>query len=133
VEFERTFGMLFGFESIRLAMMADRIASSVQTREAATERLPQRLAIPSVRIPELTEKVKIEPIAMRIPEECFYLRCFRVSNYVWVRNLVKGWGGDLDGVVATPGADYHVRDRIESQLGLNIATLIDARIDADRP
>jgi hypothetical protein len=129
VEFERTFGMLFGFESIRLAMMADRIASSVQTREAATERLPQRLAIPSVRIPELTEKVKIEPIAMRIPEECFYLRCFRVSNYVWVRNLVKGWGGDLDGVVATPGADYHVRDRIESQLGLNIATLIDARID----
>lgn len=129
VEFERTFGMLFGFESIRLAMMSGETASPRQTREAATLNLPQRLSIPSVRIPPLIKPIDIEPIAMRIPEECFYLRCFRVSNYLWVRGLVKGWGGDMDGVVATPGADYHVRDRIEAQLGLDIPSLIDAGID----
>ncbi len=131
VEFERTFGMLFGFESIRLAMMADRLPSASDIREVASEPLPASLTIPSVRIPEWRSQGNkvCEAIASHVPQECFYLRCFRVENYGWVRSLVRGWGGDIDGVVANPAADYQVRDRIESQLGLSMESLLADGID----
>jgi serine/threonine protein kinase len=133
VEFERTFGMLFGFESIRLAMMADKVPSASDVREVATEPLPAPLTIPSVRIPgwKRQEAQHCEAIATRVPQECFYLRCFRVENYGWVRSLVRGWGGDIDGVVANPAADYRVRDRIESQLGLSMESLLAEGIDKE--
>ncbi len=121
VEFERTFGMLFGFESIRLAMMADEIPSSSEVLEAADRRLPGNLTLPSVRVPDTKGNgVRIETLANHVPPEAFYLRCFRVANYRWVRNLVQGWGGDIDGVVATPAADFRIRERIESQLAFNL-------------
>lgn len=131
VEFERTFGMLFGFESIRLAMMADRLPSASDIREVASEPLPAPLTIPSVRIPEWRSQGNkvCEEIASHVPQECFYLRCFRVENYGWVRSLVRGWGGDIEGVVANPAADYRVRDRIESQLGLSMESLLADGID----
>lgn len=131
VEFERTFGMLFGFESIRLAMMADKLPSASDVREVAAEPLPAALTIPTVRIPDGRGQGKqpCEKIANRVPQECFYLRCFRVENYGWVRSLVRGWGGDIDGVVANPAADYRVRDRIESQLGLSMESLLADGID----
>ncbi|MBL8810679.1 MAG: protein kinase [Planctomycetaceae bacterium] len=128
-EFERTFGMLFGFESIRLAMMADRIQPAEAPSEFADLGLPEPLSISSVRVPDRTDDVSIEWIAKQIPAECFYLRCFRIANYSWVRSLVKGWGGDLEGVVANPAVDFHVRDRIESQLALDVDSLVSAGAD----
>lgn len=128
-EFERTFGMLFGFESIRLAMMADKISPAEAQSEFADQGLPAPLTISSVRVPDRMDQVSIEWIAKQIPPECFYLRCFRVSNYSWVRGLVKGWGGDLEGVVANSAVDYQVRDRIESQLALDVGSLMSAGVD----
>lgn len=130
VEFERTFGMLFGFESIRLAMMADQIPSSAEILEPASRLLPDNLSLPGIRVPEVNGKaVHVEALAHHVPPEAFYLRCFRVSNYRWVRNLVQGWGGDIDGVVATPAADYGIRERIESQLAFNLESLIGLGVD----
>ena len=128
-EFERTVGLLFGFESIRLAMMAGERTTPAQRAEAAVANLPEPLRINSVRIPHVADDVRSEPLAMCVPEECFYLRCFRVGNYFWIRNLVQGWGGSLDGIVATPAADYKVREKIERQLALNTNSLLEAGID----
>lgn len=128
-EFERTFGMLFGFESIRLAMMADKIQSTGAEAEFSDQALPAPLGISGVRVPDRMDHVEIERIAKHIPPECFYLRCFRIANYSWVRNLVKGWGGDLEGVVANSSVDYQVRDRIESQLALNVGNLLSSGAD----
>ena len=127
--FERTVGMLFGFESIRLAMMAGKKASAEQRAEAAVHHLPAPLTIRSVNIPRIEEYVRTEPMSMRVPEECFYLRCFRVQNYHWIRNLVQGWGGSLDGIVATPAVNYQVRQKIEKQLALSTVELLKASID----
>lgn len=129
-EFERTVGMLFGFESIRLAMMAGRTTTLEQKTEAAVQDLPTPLTLRSVRIPRVRKDVRPEALAMRVPEECFYLRCFRVRNYVWIRNLVQGWGGSLDGIVATPAVEYRVREKIERQLALSTAELLNADVDA---
>lgn len=128
-EFERTAGMLFGFESVRLAMMASPTPTQSQSSELAGEELPQPLQIRSVAVPTVRQSVTIEPIAMRVPEECFYMRCFRVQNYAWVRSLVQGWGGDLDGIVATPAVDNRLRERIETQLALNLTELMKSGVD----
>ncbi len=128
-EFERTVGMLFGFESIRLAMMAGKTTTLEQRAEAAVLDLPTPLTIRSVNVPHVANDVHPESLAMRVPEECFYLRCFRVRNYHWVRNLVQGWGGSLDGIVATPAVDYQVREKIEKQLALSTTELLKAAVD----
>lgn len=128
-EFERTVGMLFGFESIRLAMMAGKTTSQTQRAEAAVQDLPTALAISSVNIPHVANDFRPESLAMRVPEECFYLRCFRVQNYHWIRNLVQGWGGSLDGIVATPAVDYRIREKIERQLALSTTELLQAAVD----
>jgi len=128
-EFERTVGMLFGFESIRLAMMAGKTTTQAQRAEAAVQDLPTPLTINSVNIPLVTNDVRPESLAMRVPEECFYLRCFRVQNYHWIRNLVQGWGGSLDGIVATPAVDYRIREKIERQLALSTTELLKAAVD----
>lgn len=128
-EFERTVGMLFGFESIRLAMMPGKSTTQAQRAEAAVYDLPAPLTIRSVNIPHVTHDVHPESLSMRVPEECFYLRCFRVRNYHWIRNLVQGRGGSLDGIVATPAVDYHVREKIEKQLALSTTELLQAAVD----
>ena len=131
LEFERTVGMLFGFESIRLAMMAGKTFSAAQAREAAVLPLPAPLQLRSVPIPAGNHSAALESIAMRVPEESFYLRCYRVKNYSWVRSLIQGWGGDLEGIVATPAVDYRVRDKIEKQLAISPARLMEAGIDEE--
>ena len=128
-EFERTVGMLFGLESVRLAMMAGKTIPAAQAREAAVLPLPAPLQVQSVPIPAGNLSVAIESIAMRVPEESFYLRCYRVKNYSWVRGLIQGWGGDLEGIVATSAVDYRVRDKIEKQLALSPSRLMETGID----
>ena len=128
-EFERTVGMLFGFESIRLAMMTGKTTTPAERAEAAVQDLPTALAIRSVNIPHVAHDFRPESLAMRVPEECFYLRCFRVQNYHWIRNLVQGWGGSLDGIVATPAVDYRIREKIERQLALSTTELLQAVVD----
>ena len=128
-EFERTVGMLFGFESIRLAMMAGKTTTQAQRAEAAVQDLPTPLTIRSVDLPYVANDVRPESLAMRVPEECFYLRCFRVQNYHWIRNLVQGWGGSLDGIVATPAVDYRIREKIERQLALSTTEMLKSAVD----
>ncbi len=128
-EFERTVGMLFGFESIRLAMMAGNAPARAQRAEAANKDLPTSLTLRGVRIPFVRNDIHAEPLAMRVPEECFYLRCGRVRVYHWIRNLVQGWGGSLDGIVATPAVDYHLRAKIERQLALSTSELLKSAVD----
>jgi len=32
---------------------------------------------------------------MHVPEECFYVRFGRFSNYLWLNHLLDDYGGDL--------------------------------------
>ncbi|MBL8819985.1 MAG: serine/threonine protein kinase [Planctomyces sp.] len=128
-EFERSVGMLFGFESVRLAMMADQAAAEVNAFEDANRPLPTALQIRSVPLPRDRVEAPAEAIAMRVPQECFYLRCREVATYSWIRQLVKGWGGNLEAIVATPAVDRQVREKLELQLALNTGRLIEVGVD----
>ena len=115
-EFERTLGMLLGFESIRLAMMIDDTKEAVG-QSPATYPLPNPITVQSVRMSGngLETKVKIESIASMVPNDCFYVRCKSIQNYSWLRQLLINRGGSLDEIVTSPSIDSDVRGRIVLQ------------------
>lgn len=130
-QFERTVGMLFGFESVRLAMMEDDQSASRGSQEKAILRLPQALRIAQVRVPTNFPETNIEPIANVTPQECFYLRCGRLKNYLWIRRLIMDWGGSMDEIVATRVVKRRIRQRIENQLALDPDAAMGESIDEE--
>lgn len=130
-EFERAVGMLFGFESVRRAMMDSRSDVTYRSSEKADLPLPSPLQIRSVAVPSFNHQLEIEPLAGSVPEECFYLRCYRVENYAWVRSLIRGWGGSVDSIVAVPAVDHQVRERLERQLAFSPVQALQAGIDQE--
>lgn len=129
-QFERSIGMLLGFESVRLAMMKD-ISAVTGHDGPAVSALPSALRMQAVPVPYITPgSVEIERMASYIPREYFYLRCESLQNYLWMRNLVMGWGGSLDQMVATPVVEQRVRERIERQLCLDSSLARELDLDA---
>jgi hypothetical protein len=129
-QFERTMGMLLGFESIRLAMMIDESSDSVG-RVPAMYPLPNPVGIASLRTPiDVSNSTsQVESLAWMVPEDCFYVRCRSIQNYSWLRQLAINWGGSLEEIVTSPSLDSRVRDRLESQLGIQAEASIKDGLD----
>ena len=50
-----------------------------------------------------TPQVQIEPIAMRVPAECFYVRFGSFANFLWLQDTLAKWGGDAQNLIALRG------------------------------
>lgn len=118
-QFERAIGMLFGIESVKLAMQEDVTLNQSTRHEKANRPIPPAPRMRSIAIPSVPASTWIEPIAMHVPAECFYLRTGSLANYRYFREFLLSWGGNLDDIVATPSLDHQTREKIEDQLGLN--------------
>ena len=121
-QFERAVGMLFGIESVKLAMQSDVELRESTRRETADQAVPRPSRMRSLPVPSY-ERVPIERIAMRVPAECFYLRTGNVTNYLYFREFLTGWGGSLDDIVSPRLFDVDVRRKLEFQLGLDTTDL----------
>ncbi|WP_253156736.1 PDZ domain-containing protein [Stieleria tagensis] len=121
-QFERAVGMLFGIESVKLAMQNDVTLRESTYREPANQPVPKSPRMRSLPVPDY-EPVPIERIATRVPEECFYLRTGNLTNYLYFRKFLTGWGGNLDDIVSPKSLDYDVRRKLEFQLGFDTAQL----------
>ncbi|MEW4488180.1 hypothetical protein AB1L42_08870 [Thalassoglobus sp. JC818] len=128
-QFERSVEMLFGFESVRLAMMTDEEVKQSRQPEEAIYPLPRPIQIASVTTPFLGSNFQVEPIASAVPPECFYLRCGRIQNYLWVRDLLMGWGGGMSDIVAVKNVDPELRSRYERQLCFSPRQIVEKGID----
>jgi hypothetical protein len=117
-QFERGIGMLFGIESVRLAMRVDTALNQPGSLEKANLPIPVRPVLRSVEIPPASTSTWIEPIAMHVPAECFYLRTGSFANYRQFRQFMLGWGGSLNDIVSSGSVSHQSRERIEGQLGL---------------
>ena len=118
-QFERGIGMLFGIESVKLAMSADTALNQSGRIEKANQPVPPRPVLQSVRILQAPADTWIEPIAMHVPAECFYLRTGSLANYRQFRKFLVGWGGSLNDIVSTGAVNHQSRERIEGQLGIS--------------
>jgi hypothetical protein len=112
-------GLLLGTESVRLAMQRHTVLEPGRSDEPADQPLPAAAMPPPIKLPAFDDaKVVVEPMAMRVPRECFYLRCGSFGDFLWVKGLLDHRGGEFRNLVSTRGADYRIGPRLERQLAL---------------
>ncbi|MCL2624455.1 MAG: hypothetical protein FWD31_12405, partial [Planctomycetaceae bacterium] len=63
-------------------------------------------------------KPDIEPLAFHVPSHCFYIRFGSYSNFAWLQDTTKLWGGDMRNLIALRALDTRSGERLEQQLGL---------------
>ncbi|WP_149752880.1 hypothetical protein [Rubripirellula obstinata] len=62
--------------------------------------------------------VPVEPMATRVPPECFYIRYGSFENYLWFLNLTEEYGGDISTMVSLRGVTNESTARLERQLNV---------------
>src|SRR5690606_28897967 len=96
---QRSLELLLGLERLRLEVMGEtRLGQAVFT-EPANQPMPRDLRWAPLNVPPAAENVDIEPLARHVPEECFYLRFGRFTNYLWFTDLLEDYGGDISSMV----------------------------------
>jgi|GEM_PF-2942917 hypothetical protein len=68
--------------------------------------------------PEQKAPLEIEPLASRVPEECFYIRFGGMAEFAWFRELLDWAAGQWTMCVAGRGVDYQRVRRSEERLCL---------------
>jgi hypothetical protein len=122
-ELRRELGLSFGSESLRMAMQQDRILGLNNLAEPADQPLPKPLSPPPLTVPEPAADVPVEPIANRVPAECFYVHFGSFANFLWLQDTLAKWGGDCQNLIALRGLDHGMNGRIEKQLVLKQTVL----------
>jgi hypothetical protein len=67
--------------------------------------------------------VPIEPLAGRVPAECFYVRFGSFTNFLWFQDTLGKWRYDLQNLVALRGLNVDVQRRIEESLVMKMSAL----------
>lgn len=128
--FETATGMLLGFDSVELALQSETEAGVINRHERVSFKMPGPVRLNSVTVPDTAGmQISIESIATRVPEECYYIRCRSLENYLWLRQVMLDWGGSLKQVVATSTTKDLVRDRLEKQLAVSPQQALEAGLD----
>jgi hypothetical protein len=125
---------LLGTENRRLAMMTDSILGRFEDSGPANLPVPRDLEWAPPVVPAAPGDVVIEPIAMHVPEECFYIRFGNFPNYFWMRRLLEDYGGDLSRMITLRATDAGLSRRAERQLALKeseLAELLGETVIAD--
>lgn len=94
------------------------------------ELLPEALEA----VPESSPEIEIDPIAMHVPAECYYVRFGSYANFLWVQDTLDLWGGDAQNLIASRGVDYQVASTIEDTLVIHqteLARLLGDTVIAD--
>lgn len=60
----------------------------------------------------------IEPLATHVPHECFYLRFGNFPNYLWYRDFMRHWQGDLSNMLVNESVDHDNSERFQRQIAV---------------
>jgi hypothetical protein len=122
-ELQKEIGLNLGTEQIRTALQQDRILGLNNLDLPADQSLPVPLEPPPLVFPEPAGEVKIEPLSLHVPAECFYLRFGSFNNFLWLQDTLDKWGGDARNLIALRGLDQQMRQRMEKQLAMKQTAL----------
>lgn len=111
----RELALWAGSESLFAAVLQDRLLGLLPLDQRADQPMPQAEQSPPPQF-EAPAEAAIEPMAMHVPAECFYVRFGDFRNFLWVQDTLAAWGGDAANLVAARGIDYQMRSRMEEQL-----------------
>ncbi len=116
--------LLAGTESLEAAMQQDALLRIDELSQPATLPLPEPIAPPAVeQVPPAQPEQIIEPIAMHVPVESLYVRFGNFSNYLWLREFMKAWGGNLQNMIQVRSLEYDLVERRSRQLVLKESAL----------
>lgn len=116
----KSLDLLVSTEKLRLAELRQTLQGQ-QLSDVADRPVPEPIAwrqppLPAPAAP--ATEVSIEEIARHVPEECFYVRFARYTNYEWLNFLLKDYAGDLSQMVTLRGHDMGLNKTVERQLAL---------------
>jgi hypothetical protein len=118
-----TWQLLTGVEALRLDTLRRSNLGQVDTDRSAPVALPPDIRWSPLPPLEIAADVDIEPIAMRVPEDCFYVRFGTFENYLWLDRLQRDYGGDIGRMVTLRGYDARLSQRVQRQLALRTSAL----------
>lgn len=121
--FLRDLDRLMGGEMTRLAYQQDRVLARTAPDQPADQALPEPMAAPELALGEVPDDVAVEPMAHRVPAECFYVRFGSFGNFLWFQDTLGLWENDLQNLVALRGLSYEAKKRIEGSLVLEMSVL----------
>src|SRR5205823_4531575 len=73
---------------------------------------PNELPLPS------SANDTIEPLASHVPHECFYMRFGDFPNYLWYRDFMRHWQGDLGNMIVNQSVDHNNSERLQQQIAV---------------
>lgn len=118
-----TLQLLAGVESLRLDTLRQTAAAPRVNGEPTDQPLPAEIQWLPREFPVAAGEVAIEPLAMRVPAECFYLRFGRFDNLLWCDRLQKDYGGDIGRMLTLRGFELQLSDRMLQQLAVRQSAL----------
>jgi len=119
----KTMQLLMGLESLRMATLRKTNLGQLPVGEVANIPAPADIQWTPLPSPVEPSDVEIEPIAMHVPHECFYIRFGSFTNYLWMERLLKDYGGDLGGMITLRGHDAQLGQRMQDQIVLHQSAL----------
>ncbi len=119
----KTLQLLMGLESLHMATLRKASLGQLPIDEVAN--IPAPADIQWTPLPSTVEEsdVEIEPIAMRVPRECFYIRFGNFPNYLWLERFLKEYAGDQGGMITLRGHDAQLGQRVQDQIVLHQSAL----------
>ena len=130
--FQSQFNLLMGTEQARQEVTRT-ILLADGPPQIASEPIPQELPQPKPEVLNPAE-TEVEPLALKVPVECFYVRFGSFTNFLWLRHRLEEWGGEVRDILSERGLDYGLNERMQRQLGLReskLAELLGESVIAD--
>jgi hypothetical protein len=126
--------LLLNMERLRSEVMKETMQGRGDFGQPANLPLPPAVNWAALPIPANLPQTEIEPLALHVPPECFYIRFGRFSNYLWMNKLIEEHGGDVAGMVTLRSYVAPMGKRAQRQLALEqsaLAELLGDQVIAD--
>jgi hypothetical protein len=126
--------LITGAERLRLEVLRAVCLGNDLDTQTATQPLPVPVSWRAPGLSDTPAEVAIEPLARRVPAECFYVRFGQFVNYLWLQALLEDYGGDLATMITARGQHASASQRVGDQLVLRqnvLAQLLGPHVIAD--
>ena len=131
--------LILNSESTRVRAMKQSLMKPTLVGTRADQKLPAKIDWAASHATKLQSvgrdsETKVEPIALRVPQDCFYIRYGNFKNYLWMKEFLEQNGGSVKRTLTLRGQDSSSAERIQDQLGLkesSLATILGPQLISD--
>jgi len=121
-ELQETMQLVFGAEKLRRAILRETLLGG-GLGDVADRPLPAAIAWQAPESAESPVEADVEPLALHVPQECFYVRFGNFKNYLWLSGLLNTHGGDISQMVNLRAHRAGLNKKFERQLALKQSAL----------